>query len=201
MKKIISILFLFVLCYAGRVDAQVFSLNYRMSAPLGESHDFVSKMSFRGIAADFQYFVSEHIAVGFNLGWNTYYKHLDYHTNNFLLNGEKVTITGDQFRYLNVVPLLANVRYQFTKGDAAVLPYVGLGIGTNWAETRLEIGDLVAEEKGWQFAVAPEIGLIIPFSDHVGMHVGAQYQYSVKASGLPTLQDLGVKVGLAFNLQ
>lgn len=200
MKKIFMICLLLYVVAIGRTNAQILTVNYRMAAPLGNSHDFISKMSFRGMSTDYHYYLSEHFAVGLSLGWNTYYKHLDYHTNNFMLRGEKVTITGDQFRYLNVVPVLVSARYQFTKGDAAVLPYIGVGIGTNWAESRLETGDFVAKEKGWQFAVAPEIGMIIPFCDWVGMNIGAQYQYSAKANGLPDLQDFGVKVGLAFNL-
>lgn len=201
MKKVfVIILVMLGVSMISRVDAQMLNINYRMSAPLGDSHDFISNMSFRGMSADYHYYISEHFAVGLTLGWNTYYKHYDYKTGHFLMRDEKVTITGDQFRYLNVIPIMASFRYQLTKGDAAVLPYIGIGIGTNWAETRLEIGDLVAKEKGWQFAFAPEIGMVIPFCEHVGMNVAAQYQYSVKASGLPTLQDLGIKVGLAFNL-
>ena len=69
---------------------------------------------------------------------------MDYKTNDFILNSEKVSITGDQFRYLNVIPVLADIRYHLTKGDAAVLPYVGMGIGCYWAEARLDIGDLFA---------------------------------------------------------
>lgn len=63
---------------------------------------------------------------------------------------------------------------------------------------RLEVGDLLAKEKGWQVTFAPEVGVVVPFSESVGLNVGAQYRYSVKASGLPTLQDLGIKVGLSF---
>lgn len=200
MKKIFIILIVFSVGMISRANAQVFTLNYRMSAPLKDSHDFISKMSFRGMSADYHHYLSEHFAIGLSLGWNTFYKHLNYQTNNFIMDGEKVTITGDQFRYLNIVPIMASVRYQFTKGDAAVLPYVGVGIGTNWAETRLEIGDLLAKEKGWQFAVAPEIGMIIPFSEHVGMNVAAQYHYGAKTGDLPALQNFGVKVGLALNL-
>lgn len=201
MKKImIIILVVLGIGMTSRLSAQMLTFNYKMSVPLGDSHDFVSKLSFRGMELDYHHFLTEHWAVGLNLGWSTYYRHLDYHTGRFILNGEKVTITGDQFRYLNVVPIMAKVRYQFTKGDAPVLPYVGMGIGTNWAETRLEVGDLVARERGWQFAFAPEAGMVIPFGEHVGMNIGAQYQYSIKASGLPTLQDFSVKVGLAFNL-
>lgn len=200
MKKIYILLILFSIGIIDRADAQILNINYRMAAPLGDSHDFISKMSFRGGDLEYHHFISEHWTVGVSVGWNTYYKHLDYKTNNFILNGEKVSITGDQFRYLNVVPVLANIRYHLTKGDATVLPYVGMGIGGNWAETRLEIGDLLAKEKGWQFALAPEAGLIIPFCEQVGLNLAVQYQYSVKTDNLPALQDLGVKVGIAFNL-
>ena len=201
MKKIfISILVMLTVGMVSPIFAQTLNLNYRMSAPLGDSHDFISKMSFRGASMDYHYYLTERLAVGASVGWNTYYKHCDYKTNNFIMNGEKVTITGDQFRYLNVVPIMASVRYFFTDGNAAILPYAGLGIGTNWAETRLEVGDLVAKEKGWQFAFAPEVGFIVPFSEHVGLNLGAQYQYSVKASGLPTLQDFGIKIGLSLSL-
>ena len=60
---------------------------------------------------DYHYFLSERLAVGASLGWNTLYKHLDYATGHFTMNGVKVTISGYHFRYLNVVPLMASVRY------------------------------------------------------------------------------------------
>ena len=112
MKKIIMILLVvFGLGVGSRAQAQMLNLNYQMSLPLGDQHDFISKMSFRGFSMDYHYFLSERLAVGASLGWNTLYKHLDYATGHFTMNGEKVTISGDQFRYLNVVPLMASVRY------------------------------------------------------------------------------------------
>lgn len=105
MKKIIMILLVvFGLGVGSRAQAQMLNLNYQMSLPLGDQHDFISKMSFRGFSMDYHYFLSERLAVGASLGWNTLYKHLDYATGHFTMNGEKVTISGDQFRYLNVVP-------------------------------------------------------------------------------------------------
>lgn len=199
MKKLFILLA--VLTGAGifhTTEAQLLNLNYRMSAPLGDSHDFISRMSFRGASASYHHFVTERLAIGLELSWTTHYKHLEDATNNFLLGDEKVTITGDQFRYLNVVPLLVSGRYFFTDEDALICPYAGIGIGTNWAETRLEVGHFVAKEKGWQFAIAPEIGCIIPFNEMIGLNIGAQYRYSAKASGLPSLQDVGIDVGLSF---
>ena len=199
MKKF-YIIFLIILG-AGMMRqayAQMLDINYKMAVPFGDEHDFIQKMSFRGISVDYYYFLTEHFAIGASVEWNTLYKHFGDETGHFLMDGEKVTITGDQFRYLNVVPILASARYYFTGENTAIRPYVGIGIGTNWTERRLEVGDLVAKEKGWQFACAPEIGIMIPFGECVGMNMGAQYRYSVNASGLPALQDLGIKVGLSL---
>lgn len=198
MKKILILIFFCAGFGILNSKAQILNLNYQMSAPIGDSRNFINKMSFRGASLDYHHFVTDRFAVGLSVGWNTFYKHLNKATGGFLLNGEKVTITGDQFRYLNVVPVLASARYFFTDEDALICPYAGIGIGTNWAESRLEVGHFVAKEEGWQFAFAPEVGCIVPFSEYIGLNLGIRYQYSVKASGLPSLQDLGIKVGISL---
>ena len=93
MKKIIMILLVvFGLGVGSRAQAQMLNLNYQMSLPLGDQHDFISKMSFRGFSMDYHYFLSERLAVGASLGWNTLYKHLDYATGHFTMNGETVSV-------------------------------------------------------------------------------------------------------------
>ena len=95
MKKIIMILLVvFGLGVGSRAQAQMLNLNYQMSLPLGDQHDFISKMSFRGFSMDYHYFLSERLAVGASVGWNALYKHLDYATGHFTMNGEKVTGTS-----------------------------------------------------------------------------------------------------------
>ena len=64
MKKIIMILLVvFGLGVGSRAQAQMLNLNYQMSLPLGDQHDFISKMSFRGFSMDYHYFLSERLAV------------------------------------------------------------------------------------------------------------------------------------------
>ena len=59
MKKIIMILLVvFGLGVGSRAQAQMLNLNYQMSLPLGDQHDFISKMSFRGFSMDYHYFLS-----------------------------------------------------------------------------------------------------------------------------------------------
>lgn len=200
MKKFIFIIGVAIgLFAASSSQAQLLNINYQMAAPSGESKDFINRMSFRGISIDYHHFVTNRLAVGLDIEWNTFYKNPKYKTDHFKLNGDPVTITGDQFRYLNVVPLLASARYFFTGENSAIYPYAGLGIGANWAETRLEVGHYVAEKDGWQFAIAPQIGCMIPFCEYVGAHIGVKYFYSVKTDDLPALQHVGIEAGLSFS--
>ena len=64
MKKIIMILLVvFGLGVGSRAQAQMLNLNYQMSLPLGDQHDFISKMSFRGFSMDYHYFLSERLEI------------------------------------------------------------------------------------------------------------------------------------------
>lgn len=201
MKKIYIILLVsLTFGMTNGLRAQILNLNYQTAIPLGDSRDYINNMSFRGAGIDYHHFLTDRLAIGGQLSWNTYYKNPGYVTSNFMLNNDKVTITGDQFRYLNVVNLMASGRYFFTNKNAAICPYAGMGIGTNWGETRLEVGHYVAQEKAWQFAVAPEIGCIIPFCDFFGFNIGAKYQYRAKARSLPALQHFGINIGFSLML-
>lgn len=201
MKKIYIILLVsLTFGMTNGLRAQILNLNYQTAIPLGDSRDYISNMSFRGAGIDYHHFLTDRFAIGGQLSWNTYYKNPGYVTGNFMLNNDKVTITGDQFRYLNVVNLMASGRYFFTNENAVICPYAGMGIGTNWGETRLEVGHYVAQEKAWQFAVAPVIGCIIPVCDFFGFNIGAKYQYSAKARSLPALQHFGINIGFSLML-
>lgn len=202
MKKIIYITVLFLsFGMTARLQAQHISLNYQMAAPLGETKDFTKNFSFRGVSLDYQYFLNEKFTVGIGLGWNVFHKSLADATGNFTFGNddEIYTITGKQFRYTNTVPILIGGRYYFSGENRKIRPYAGIGLGTSWTETRLEVGHFVANKDGWQFAFAPEIGAYIPLCDRFGFNIGAKYNYAVKTSELPAQQNLAISLGITLN--
>ncbi|MCQ4905897.1 hypothetical protein NE456_19220, partial [Odoribacter splanchnicus] len=67
-------------------------------------------------------------------------------------NSNVYTITGNQYRYINPVPMLAIGRYFFTDNTTAVRPFVGLVIGTSRTDRRLEVGQFASTNSRWQFA-------------------------------------------------
>lgn len=199
MKKLLII----ALCLFGLspfLKAQMLNLNYQISVPFGDVKDYTDKTSFRGMDLEYHQFLGQRFSIGGAIGWNVYYQNKDNISGDFKFSGSDnmYTITGDQYRYVNTVPLLAIGRYYFNDGNGAVRPYVGLGIGTSWTEKRLEVGQFSSTISRWQFAMAPEIGMYVPVSDQFGFNFGAKYNYASKAANgrVPEIQSLTFNIGL-----
>lgn len=199
MKK----LFITAICLFGLsplLKAQLLNLNYQMSIPFNQVKDFTDKASFRGFDLEYHYFLGERFSIGAAIGWNVYYQDKKDYTAPFRFNDldNIYTVTGDQYRYINTVPLLAVGRYYFTDGNSRLRPYAGLGIGTSWTEKRLEVGQFASTISRWQFALAPEIGTYIPINDRFAVHIGMRYHYGTKAAHgrVPEIQSLTFSIGL-----
>ena len=199
MKKLIIL----AVCLFGLsplLKAQMLNLNYQMSLPLKQVKDFTDKASFRGFDIEYHHFLGEQFSIGASVGWDVYYRDKNNATGNFHFNGNDntYTITGNQYRYINFVPMLAVGRYYFTDKSSAVRPYVGLGVGTSWTEKRLEVGQFSSNISRWQFAMAPEAGMYIPVTDQFAFNVGARYYYATKAAHgrVPEIQQVSFNVGI-----
>lgn len=199
MKKLLII----AICLFGLspfLKAQMLNLNYQISVPFGDIKDFTDKTSFRGMDLEYHQFLGQRFSIGGAIGWNVYYQNKDNVTGDFKFSGSDnlYSITGDQFRYINTVPIMAIGRYYFDDDNSAVRPYVGLGLGTSWTEKRLEVGQFSSTISRWQFAMAPEIGILIPVSDQFGFNVGARYNYATKAANgrVPEISSLTFNIGL-----
>lgn len=199
MKKLLIIsIILFGL--SPFLKAQMLNLNYQISVPLGDLKDFTDKTSFRGMDLQYHKFLGEHFSLGASVGWNVFYKNMDHKTSDYTFHGSSdiYTITGNQYRYVNTVPMMAIGRYYFADDMASVRPFIGLGVGTSWTEKRLEIGQYASNISRWQFAMAPEIGMYVPLTDQLALNVGAKYNYATKAANgrIPEIQSFTFSVGL-----
>lgn len=201
MKKLL-ILAIILFGMSPLLKAQMLNLNYQISVPLGDLKDFTDKASFRGMDLEYHYFTSDRFSIGLGVGWNVFYHNLDHHTGDFTFHGSNdiYTITGNQYRYVNTVPIMAMGRYFFTDDNTAVRPYIGLGLGTRWTEKRIEIGQYSSTISRWQFSFAPEIGMLVPLSDQVALNFGARYSYGTKASHgrIPEFQSFAFSIGLVL---
>lgn len=201
MKKILT-LAIILFSLSPLLKAQMLNLNYQISVPLGDVKDFTDKASFRGMDLEYHHFMGEQFSLGAAIGWNVFYHNLDHHTDDFRFNGNDdiYTITGNQYRYINTVPIMAIGRYYFTDSRANVRPFLGLGLGTRWTEKRLEVGQYTSTISRWQFSFAPEVGMLVPVNDQLALNFGAKYSYGTKAAHgrVPEFQSFTFSIGLVL---
>lgn len=198
MKKNRSILtIVFIVMFSVSSFSQgggVWNFTWDIGFPVGSTADFVSKASLRGFAVEGRGYVTDRLLVGGRAGWNTFYENLGWQTNDI---NETTTIHGYKRKYINAIPLMVTGHYEF--GNGMVLPYIGLGIGTYYIESRDYLGQYYVQGKAWQFGVYPEVGIVVPFgSSNTGLNVNAKYNYAAKTKDTSEQSWISLGIGLSY---
>ncbi|MDX1393132.1 MAG: outer membrane beta-barrel protein [Gemmatimonadota bacterium] len=160
---------------------QWFSLSYGVALPSGPTQDFTDNTSWRNIGADYSWFTSRHIAVGFSAAWNVFVeREADVTTS---LSGSD--ITGTQIRYVNAFPLLVTGRY-FLKGrnSGDFDLWLGAGAGAMISENRVDVGIFTVDESPWHLSVAPEAGVVYPVNDVMALFAQGKYTFGFKTDDI-----------------
>ena len=105
MKKIKILIALSALLLSANGFGQFVytDVTYDMSVPLGNTSDFISKTSFRGMTLRVGRFVTDDLAVDVRFSWNTFYEAKDFET--YTSDDGTTSVTGKQFKYINSFPL------------------------------------------------------------------------------------------------
>ncbi len=196
MKKIaiITIMLAAGVFISPIVSAQSFtSIQYTMGIPAGGLKDHVSKVSWRGATVEFHKEVAPSVTVGVNFAWSTFYERMDYasYTRN------NATLTGVQYRYDNLFPMLVNAHYTF--GTNTLVPYVGLGIGTMYDLRNTDMGTWTLEEDNWHLLMTPEAGFMYDISPGTSLKLNAKYDYAFKIKDAEAFGNLNINFGFVFN--
>ena len=195
MKKSILLIAFLVMIISENATAQnsMLSLNYAVSIPIGNTSDFIDQASGRGFVAEFQVFTKRNITFGGELGHFTLYKR---ELNKIYTEGS-ASLSGVQYRYQQSYPIFATGTY-FATTEGSVKPYGSLGLGTIAHNRRIDVGIFSSEDTYWQFALRPEIGVLIAPSDSFGFKIGAKYYQSFASGGLDGQSNIGLNFGFVF---
>lgn len=194
MKKYSIAIALFLSALALSGQDVIWKLTYDVGIPFGDTKEFTDKVSWRGMGLDVDRFVSDNAAIGLSFAWSTFFEK----ESDSYYERDRLLIHGTQQRYINNIPLLARFSYYM---DAELLePFVSLGVGTVWQEARREIGLWAFSDSYWQFALAPEIGVVLPVNfSYVTAKVRYTHGFQTDGGdGAPTLSYLTVGVGIAW---
>jgi hypothetical protein len=179
---------------APAVSAQSFtSIQYTVGIPGGGLKDHVSKVSWRGATFEYQKEVAPSVTVGVNFAWSTFYERMDYASYTI----DNATLTGVQYRYDNLFPMLVNAHYLF--GEGTIIPYVGLGAGTMYDLRNTDMGVWTLKENNWHFLMTPEAGLIFDVAPDMSIKLNAKYDYAFKIKNADAFGNLNINFGFVFN--
>ncbi len=156
-----------------------FAATYTVGFGIGDLNEYISKPSFRGATLEFRSMVDDGIGVGAEVGWSAFYEEPGYVT---AYDGTQA-LSGTQYRYCSTVPILADLNY-YLKPDEKINPFVGIGIGTEYSRTDLDIGQFRFRDETWHFLIKPELGIIAEVSPGTGIILSAKYYNAFKTEDL-----------------
>ena len=190
-----------VAAQAQQKGKTVMDIQYNVSLPQGSFKQAVSETSFRGGQASIMYGISNNFAIGFGTGFQDFYQKNPRQLYK-LTDGSDLSAVRSFS--VQTIPLLAQVKYQFSPG-AAVQPYAALGIGGNLVSYNDLVGEFNLEQSSkFGFGARPEAGVYIPFKKggETGLTLGASYNIMPLETGsVNNLNNLGIHAGVSFPLR
>ncbi len=194
MKNLIYIALLLLPAVGLQAQRGLFSMTYDISFPMGETRDIVSNTSWRGgTLVDGRAFINDRVSLGGSFGW-----HVFTSKEEGTFEADNVTATGTLVRTINAFPLMATGHYYFAS-DIETNPYFGLGIGTSSVTTQTDFGLFTDKVNAWEFAIAPQVGVLVPINYNVHGHVKVTYNHAFQAGDARfSTSYFSIGIGLAW---
>lgn len=202
MKKILFICLAFI-AFSTKNKAQSLSfmqdkffLGWEVAVP---SNDLIKKTSWSGGRFEYRRMVKPNISVGIGGSWNSFSEYVPRTT--YQKEDGTGAVTTDLVKDIYTVPVTASMHYYF-KGSTHVKPYIGVGLGAQYADQTLYFNIFSVEENNWGFVARPEAGAIVPFNTYWGLYVSAAYNYASNKNEIydtKSLSQFAFGLGLVFS--
>ncbi|EAZ79750.1 outer membrane beta-barrel protein [Algoriphagus machipongonensis] len=194
MKNLLAT-FILVLAISSFAQAQnsLFSFNYAVTVPMGNTSEFIDNVSGRGFVFEYQKFIDPHWTVGIEAGHTTLYKKEE----DKVYTEGTASLSGTQYRYQHSWPILINANY-YALRTGILRPYAGVGIGTMASQRKVDMGIFSSDQTHWQFAIKPEVGTLIQPNANMAFRIGAKYLMGFESSDLVGQSNLNFNIGIVF---
>jgi opacity protein-like surface antigen len=177
----------------AKAQNSLYSLNYLVTLPSGNTADFIDVVSGRGFSFEYQKFINDHVTIGGELGYSTLFKR----TENEVYTRETASLSGIQYRYQYAFPIMATAAYYHSFTNL-IRPYVSLGIGTIATQRTIQMGMYESEDIHWQFGFRPELGTLIQPNDNMAFRFGVKYFGTLEGGDLAGQSNLGFNIGIVI---
>lgn len=163
---------------APRADAAgLGTFTYEWALPTGDTQEFIENDSWFGAKLSWKQFKRSDLSWSFSFGFNEFHE-----TSGELIQSGNLTLSGDQYRNIQVWPFLVGGQKWFGNRREN-RTYLGLSLGTTYASQLLDIGLYSEERNNWHFTLVPELGVVMPaiLRDQGFALLTVSYTYNVGA--------------------
>ncbi|MBN8862033.1 MAG: outer membrane beta-barrel protein [Sphingobacteriales bacterium] len=175
-------------------------INISGAIPGSSLKDLTNNASLRGGEMGLLYGVSDKLSVGLQVAYQDFYEKFPRAI--YKLD-DGSDISAVLTNSVQVIPILATVRYEFTP-EARLRPYVAAGLGGGLSFYKQYLGEYPSSANKFGFAARPEAGVYLPFKPQSpsGLQLGVYYNYmSYNKYGIKDLSYMGAKLGVVFPLR
>ncbi|MGB5848865.1 MAG: OmpW family outer membrane protein [Ignavibacteriaceae bacterium] len=171
-------------------------LTYSISVPTGNTSEYISKTSFKGLSIDLRKFFSYNASIGFLVGWSAFEEET-----NKTISTIRRDVSAEQSRLINAFPVMITTHYYIGEGRE-FRPFIGIGVGMYYFYHQLELADDNLESNKWHFGAAPEAGFVY-LLESIYSFANVRYNYAFSAENeftkVSTSQSyLTFNIGFAF---
>lgn len=200
MKKIFILLFALVTIQVLKAQGfetakNKFFLGYEVAIPTGE---FLKETSWAGGNIGYRHMLNPNFSIGIQGSWNSFSDYVAKTT--YQKPDGTGAITSDFVKNIYTVPITATAHYYFTKSHK-LFPYAGIGIGTQYCDQTLYFNQYSISEDNWGFVARPELGLLFPLKNAMGMYFNAAWNYATNKNdsfNKDSFQHFAFTLGFVF---
>lgn len=195
MKSFYVLIVIFLLAFSDLLSQGTYlGGTYSASITVPGHKNYINAGSYKGANFEGLKEIGPKYALGWILGWNEFKeKRLN---EVYLYDNQR--LTGTQYRYMKLIPMLARGIYEFgVTGQTRT--FIGSGVGFTADRTRTNIDLFSFQKSGWHFTVAPELGIKIPLG-HTCITGSVRYLYGVRTAELSRISYFTLNIGLLLGV-
>lgn len=192
IRQVLGVVALSLLGAAPVAGQTWYALTYQPAIPVSNTQNFTDNFGWRGVGFDFRKQVNPNLGLGLSFGWQVFDEQTDE-----VVSAFGVDISGDQFRYVNSWPMLANATYFFGE-QGRLRPFLGANVGAYVMQHRLDVGLYTIEETNVHFGFGPEAGLAIPIHPTLAAVLNTRFNYALAAGSVEEQSYVSFGLGLAW---
>ena len=194
MRSLTRSFLVFVLLGSSAALAQTnVRLSYEFAVPTGNTKDYIDRFSSRGAHLDLSFELSYAFNLELSAGLNSF---------NAVKEGVLATTDGDvsgkQFRYLNVIPVMGGFAFHIPMGHGSRF-WAGVNGGAAYFDRIIDIGLNEYSLSDWQWGIQPHVGIAFGLGgDGTALFFDGRWNYFWERHGIPSQSYWSFGVGILF---